>query len=62
MMIYNAYDQLLSDKLLLPNEAVNGYICGTVIKPLKNNLGQAAGARHLDPNLDSIIFINSQDI
>ena len=53
----DSYDQLLHAELLLPNNVADGYIRGTVIKRLKNNMGQAVGTRHTDPNLDSRMFI-----
>lgn len=40
-------------KLLLPNEAAGEYMYGTVIKRLKNKMGQAVGTSHSDSHLDS---------
>ena len=52
----DAYDKLLHAKFRLPNNVVDGYIRGTIIKFLKNNMGQAVGTRHADLNLDSIMY------
>ena len=49
----DAYDALLSVELMLPNESAVGFICGTIIKQVKNNLGQPIGTRHVDANLDT---------
>ena len=51
------FDQFFSAELLLPNESANGFIWGTVIKRVKNNLGQPIGTRHADANLDTRRYI-----
>ena len=49
------FDQLLLAEVLLPNESADGYIKGTVIKRLKNSLGQPIGTRHANINLNTRI-------
>jgi hypothetical protein len=52
-----AYDQLLSAEILLPNENGDGHIRGTVNKRLKNNMGQPIGQRHNNPMLDTRQYV-----
>ena len=53
----NAYDALLSADLMLPNNAADGFVRGTVIKCAKNNMGQPIGTQHADANSDSRMYI-----
>ena len=53
----DAYDQLLSAEVLLPNDAADGHIRGTVLKRLKNNMGRPVGTRHSNPMLDSRTYV-----
>jgi len=52
-----AYDQLISAEILIPNESGDGHIRGTVTKRLKNNMGQPIGKRKNNPIHDTRQYI-----
>lgn len=55
----DAYNVLLLAELLLPNESENVLIQGTIIKRVKNNMGQLIGKRHADTYLDTRKYVVS---